>query len=397
MSRKLYEKFRGNYVGVFPPEGGWQAGRKGIRRKLCPIEKLEHLSELERTMRLTELYSRKAREISDEKYQKEQERKKKAQRKLWTVKQASDAWLTSVAARCSKKTVDSYKPTIKYYLEACGNHPMLEYDSQKYELFLKYLNIEANYRGKKLADTSKHTHVRQLKNFLLFCVDKRIIDHMERLKMPRLPSKDMHTLELIEIGRLRKYLNDQRIFYLETGDEKKALDMKNMHRAFMMATQLILRLGAIWSLRLDCISMENRIVHIRDNKELGWKNKGLKWPDKPVNEKMYEFLVQDFSERNPEEKYYLDDGHGNQWNHNQGCISTLGTEIFKALNFPKGMKPFHWGMRATMITELLLAGEDPYSVQQLADHSNIRTTMLYLNKRKVHQKKASDRIGSLLD
>ena len=96
MSRKLYEKFRGNYVGVFPPEGGWQAGRKGIRRKLCSIEELEQLSNLERTLWLTELYSRKAREINDERYQKEQERKKKAQRKFWTVSQAIEFWLSAV-------------------------------------------------------------------------------------------------------------------------------------------------------------------------------------------------------------------------------------------------------------------------------------------------------------
>ena len=64
MSRKLYEKARGNYVGIFPPPGGWQAGRKGLRRMLCKADEVDHLDEMDRTIRLTEMFSRKARELS---------------------------------------------------------------------------------------------------------------------------------------------------------------------------------------------------------------------------------------------------------------------------------------------------------------------------------------------
>ena len=73
----------------------------------------------------------------------------------------------------------------------------------------------------------------------------------------------------------------------------------------------------------------------------------------------------------------------------------MASKIFKELGLPS-IKPFHWGMRATMITELLLVGEDPYAVQQLADHDSIKTTMLYLNRRKVKQKKADDRIALIM-
>ena len=81
--------------------------------------------------------------------------------------------------------------------------------------------------------------------------------------------------------------------------------------------------------------------------------------------------------------------------YDQGDISTMASKIFKELGLPS-IKPFHWGMRATMITELLLVGEDPYAVQQLADHDSIKTTMLYLNRRKVKQKKAVDRIALIM-
>lgn len=395
MSRKLYEKFRGNYMGLFPPEGGWQAGRKGIRRKLSAIEDMQHLSEMERTIRLTELYSKKAREITDERFQKEQERKKKAQRKFWSVKQARELWLTSVMATCVEKTAKMYSRSVELYIIACGNHEMRDYDEDKYYLYLKYLNNEAQYRGRKLADTSKHTHVRHLKNFLLFCLDKKIIDSMQRLKMPALPKKDMRTMTLDDIDKLKRHLiTSLKIAEMES-DLKAIRNMKNMLRAFMLSTQLLSRVGAIWSLKLENIDLASGLIYIRDNKELGWRNKWRKSPDKPINDDLDEFLRNDLSHRGRFEKYYLDKGNGEPWFSGPGSISNLATKIFKELNLPS-IKPFHWGMRATMITELLLVGTDPYSVKELADHDSIETTMLYLNKRKVKQKTAVDGISQLM-
>ncbi len=395
MSRKLYEKARGNYVGIFPPPGGWQAGRKGLRRILCRIDEVESFDEINRTIRLTEMYSRKLREINDENHKKEEERKKKKQRKHWTVNKAKELWLTSVRATCVEKTAKMYSRSLDLYVLACDNHEMSEYDYQKYNTFLGYLGNEATYRGRKISDTTKHTHVRHMKNFLLFCVDKQIIDKMERLKMPELPKKDMQTLELKDLHKIKRYLVSQLAIAEIENDLKATVDMKNMLRAFMLATQIVARLGAIWSLPLVKIDLKKRLIHIRDNPELGWKNKFGKWPDKPVNGELYEFLKKDLSERKPGEKYYLDRGNGEQWFSDQGNISTMASRIFKELGLPS-IKPFHWGMRATMITELLLVGEDPYAVQQLADHDSIKTTMLYLNRRKVEQKKAVDRIALLM-
>ena len=395
MSRKLYERVRGNYVGIFPPPGGWQAGRKGLRRTLCKTDEVDHLDEMDRTIRLTEMYSRKAREITDEQHKKEEERKKKQQRKHWTVNQAKELWLTSVKAGCEEKTVKMYKRSLELYISACGNHEMADYDFQKFDTYKVYLRDEANYRGRKLAKTTIHTHARHFKNFLIFCYDKAIIDKREKLKMPELPKKDMRTLQLKDINKIKRHIVTQISIYELEGDAKKATDYKNMMRAFMLATQMVARLGAIWSLTLKNVDLKSRMIYIRDNKELGWKNKFNKWPDKPVNDDLYDFLVKDLSERKPTERYYLDKGNGQPWYYDSGDISTMASDIFRELKLP-AIKPFHWGMRATMITELLLDGEDPYCVQQLADHDSIETTMLYLNKRKVKQKKAADGIVRLM-
>ena len=382
-------------MGLFPPEGGWQRGRKGIQRALCSIDELEHLSELDRAIWLTEMYSRKAREINDERFLKEQERKKKAQRKLWTVKQACELWITAVKVHGSEKTAKMYKRSINLYVTACGNHEMRDYDNDKYLDYLKYLKNEATYRGRKLADTTVHTHVRQLKNFLLFCKDKKIIAEIERLKMPHLPKKDMRTLTLDHLEKIKRHIVVTLKMAEIESDLKTIRNMKNMLRAFMMGTQMIGRVGAMWSLKLENIDLESRLVYIRDNPELKWKNKWRKHPDKPMTDELYEFLKKDLSERGRHERYYLDKGNGEPWFLDQGSLSTFASNLFKKLNLPK-VKPFHWGMRATMITELLLQKTDPYAVQQLADHENIKTTMLYLNTRKVQQKNAVDGISQLM-
>lgn len=395
MSRKLYEKYRDNYVGIFPPVGGWQAGRKGLRRKLCSIDELKNLSELDRTMRLTEMYSRKAREINDEQLKKEQERKKKEQRKRWTVQQSVDLWLTSCRAGCVEKTVKMYKRSLNLYVQACDNHEMLDYDFQKFDTYKVYLRDEATYRGRKLSKTTIHTHTRHFKNFLIFCHDKGIIEKKEKLKMPELPKKDMETLTIKKVLKIKRHLITQASIYEIEGNNIQARNYKNMLRAFMLATLMIARRGAIWSLMLKNIDLQSKMVYIRDNKELKWKNKFNKHPNKPINDDLYEFLKSDLSERKPAERYYLDKGNGEPWYYHASDVSAMGTKVFKELNLPN-IKPFHWGMRATMITELLLNGEDPYAVQQMADHDSIETTMLYLNKRKVKQKKAADGIARLM-
>jgi integrase len=102
---------------------------------------------------------------------------------------------------------------------------------------------------------------------------------------------------------------------------------RNLYRSFMLATNCLMRVGAIYALPLDAIDLEARVIRVRDVPELGWKNKGSKWPNKPISQRLYEFLKEDLANR------------------------------------------------------LLNDGESPQKVQQLADHADIQTTMRYYNTR----------------
>lgn len=407
MSRQLFSKRGDKWVGEFPPEGGWEKGRRGIRRTLCSVKSISHLPEMEQHLKLVELYQVKARELhrANEQEKEEQKEKQKAKNN-WTVKQASKVWLDEVGIERSSETVKSYRNTIRYYIEANKNHKIRDYDKEHEVAFLSYLKTLPGKSGNKMAVTSQNVHARQLRVFLGWCYnEQRILKHKPIVNAPSVKKKDMVTLEMEELEKLRRFIiseyergvanRSKELSKKEQADNERLIrDMRNLLRAYMVATQSLLRLGAIWQLPLNCIDMKRRIIRIRDNESLGWENKKDKWPDKPINDVLYDFLKKDLVERGEKEKFWLDRGDGRQWFTDRSDVSNKATEACKNAGLPK-LKPFHWGMRATMITQMLLAGVDPYAVQQLADHESINTTMLYLDGRKVKQKNAADAAAQL--
>jgi integrase len=201
-------------------------------------------------------------------------------------------------------------------------------------------------------------------------------------------------MEVFSIAQLER-LKVQLLTQIEEADTpRKKVNAVNLLRAFNMATSCLMRIGAIGAQELKNIDLEKRVVKIRDVPALEWKNKGYKWPNKPINKAFYEFLEQDLANRGKKEKYYLDDGHGNTWYSHVSDISSAMSKACKAAGLPEGVKPFHWGMRAALITWLLNAGEKPQKVQQLADHASLQTTMKYYNTREASQREAVDNLPS---
>ncbi len=125
-----------------------------------------------------------------------------------------------------------------------------------------------------------------------------------------------------------------------------------------MYTQALLRVGAVWSLRLDHIKLSRRTIQICDNLDLNWTNKAHKQPDKPINDKLYKILKQDLKNRPPEHVYYLDNGCGQPWYQATGEMGRAMKKVQQKVGLPD-VKPFHEAFRATMITELTLCSRKP--------------------------------------
>ena len=397
MSRSLFSQRGDKYVGEFPPEGGWQKGRRGIRRTLCSAASVSHLSDMERQMKLMELYQVQARKIQRQwETEKEAKKKKKRQKKSWTVRQACNQWIESVKAESnSKNTHQGYRRSVDLYIQANGNHVLADYESSHHTRYLNYLKSSVEYQGKKIGASTQNKHVRHFRIFVGWCYDNELLDRIPRLKAPKVQKKDMDTYEIEDLEKIRCHIESE----LERGiaEENRRLvrDMKNARRVWWLATYSLLRLGAIWALPIDNIDLRRGLIRIRDNQELNWQNKKRKWPNKPISPKLAKFLKQDLKSRGPDEKYYLDKGDGQPWFYDRGDISTLFGELCQACNLPK-LKPLHWGFRATMITHLLNNGADLVEVQQLADHDDINTTLDYRDTRRSDQRKAADQLDDLI-
>ena len=201
----------------------------------------------------------------------------------------------------------------------------------------------------------------------------------------------MDTYEVADLTRARLLLEKRLAEYTRPKD---IIAARNMLRALMLATQTILRLGAIWSLPLSAIDMKRRVIRIQEVKALGWVPKKMKFPNKPINDTLFKFLQQDLASRSPREKWFLDKGDGSQWHLDKSNISHYAAALFKELGLPR-IKPFHHAFRATMITHLLNHGTKPTDVQQLADHSSLATTMKYFNTRKASQDAATSNLPEL--
>jgi integrase len=395
MSRKEFG-YRGKYiVGIFPedPGIGHIRGRRGIRRTLCSRKEVRDMEPHAAAEYIARLHAAKQYEIRraqiDERLAID---KKKAQNRAATFSLASSEWLGVVKASNSAKTYILYRSTINLYLKTIGDHK-LKYFDRSYNV--RFLNTLAEQKSKRppfsiISNATQNMHTRHLQNFISWAYDWEYLTKPIRIKKAKLVKKDMKTFTIEEVNALQAHLKSK---YYEKNNPRLTRLNKNLYRAFMLARHTLVRSGHLWALKLNNIDLEHKLIYFTENAALNWKPKGMKWPNKPINRTLMTFLKEDLKGRNELEQYYLDKGDGRPWYLNHSNISKPLRAACNELGLSKQIKPFHWGIRATFITYLLNEGVPPQEVQQLADHSDISTTMGYYNTRASSQKNAVDMLG----
>lgn len=395
MRQTIFTDKQGNVIGEFAhnPVEGFKAGRRGLRRRLMTAAQAATYSP-ERLMPVAQdLYDNEEKRIREKAFV-ANEKKAQAQYRLAniTLSEAAQKWRAHLDITNSAKTIGLYFKTIRLYLEIVGDHRLKDFSRDHNLRFLAGLQqAPSRPNGPLISITTQHTHLRQLNNFLRWAYDNELIDKQHRLKKPKLPEKDMLVFSVDQLATLKAHLMSKAGI---SAHPSSLVRKATLQRAFMLATNCLLRVGAVWSLPLSAIDLDARVIRIADVPELGWKNKASKWPTKPINQALYDFLKEDLASRGAKEKWFLDDGQGALY---YSAVSALGRNMsleVKACGLPTGVKPFHWGMRAAMITYLLNNGVAPQMVQQLADHSDLSTTMKYYNTREASQRAAVDLLPS---
>lgn len=384
----------GHIVGHFPHDAnaGFTASRNGLRRRLISAKEAETIPPdllgdiAQQRYDAEEKRIRERQFVADEK-----KRQAEYRRKNLSLADAADHWLKHVAVVASDKTAARYAQTIRLYLYTVGDHRLRDFSLDHNVRFYDALASTGavNRGGRTISAATQNMHMRHLSVFLHWAFDNELIDKLPRLKKAQPKIKEMEVFSLQHLNQLKLWLLSN---LEQAAPGRPAVNARNLLRAFMLATNALLRKGAIGSLPLSGIDLEARLVRVRDVPELGWKNKASRWPNKPMNSRLFDFLQADLAARGPKERWYLDDGRGNPWYADQSHISKAMTKACKSAGLPAGVKPFHWGMRAAMITWLLNDGEAPQRVQMLADHASITTTMRYFNTREASQKSAVERL-----
>lgn len=395
MARKLITIEGPNYIGHYPHdiEEGWRPDRNGLRRKLASVADLNHLEKHERNSLLKNLYYQKEQEIRKQQARAyEDNLKKEASRKKIKIREALKEWVEELRVTNSEKTLRNYMHSAEYYLKSCGNHPLSEFKRSHNIKFMDYLQSYRKANGEALSPVTISKHIRHFGVFLNWAYEHDLIPKKIKLKNVRVPQKDMDTLDIEKIVQAMVLCKEK-----EQAQHRKAEKLRytSLYRAMMVAKNTLLRAGSIWSLPLENIDLNNRIIKIRPVPELNWHPKGILHPDKPINDELYRFLKADFKDRNPEERWYLDKGDGEQWRKDGGDLSREAAKFFKEIGYPK-IKPFHHGFRSALITHLLVDQKLPISiVQHMADHSTPATTAKYLDSRRISQKEVANLLSDL--
>jgi len=371
---------------------------------------LAGLNDHAKAMKLSTLYTKTVRSFRDGKSGERKKREKKKQQiKSETLGQAINAYLKEIDQNESSRTFKEYKNSLFLYLKTVGDFQLKFFDRDEHNIpFFNFLSSPTAYNGKRpYSRDTQNKHQRHVQGFFNWCKLSERINENVVIKKARRVSKDMDTLEISELEKLKKYIHLRLLESIEkeknaTGERERkeaarwVVNYKNLLRSIFLGQHTLLRTGAMWSLKLSNIDLERKQIKIRDNDELNWVNKWKKWPNKPINDVLAKILKADIESRPKCERYYLDNGQGGPWYEQEGDMPRLLGRVMLEAGLPKLDMPYHYGIRATMCTNLLLAGENIVKVQCLMDHRDISTTMKYLNKRKVNQADATDNLAALL-
>lgn len=359
---------RGIWVGRFHDFKSENGNVK--KATLCRIADVEYM-----TMKDGSKRKRSKRQILNEverlwtqKYQELKQGASRGPHKNTRLKfsEAAQEFLDAKAKTRDQKTVNHYSDSCNQLIECLESdfnvhNPPRNFDTQ----FCDWL------QKKGVSDASVNSRIRDVQACLNWLFKKKVIKtkyYLEKLRATDpTPGRfsDQQLLDMIDYMERRIYHpRDQKEYKLGVA----------MMRSFMMMRYTAMRAGEVRALPLTRIQDQ---LHIADVEEENYRVKGRQEAYLPILPELQTFLDNDLSAREPNEKWYLDNGRGGiHWSG----VAEMGRPFKKMCDFLgiKGVKPLH-GFRSTAISNLLDNGVSPRIVQKLARHTKIETTLSYHN------------------
>lgn len=293
-----------------------------------------------------------------------------------------DYSLYCTSKNLSQKTIISYDKTLQLfamYLENELNVVSFEQVEPKHiRHYIKYLQERGKYTvaianvdinspenrddfGKELSPNTINNYIRNIKVFFNFMVEERYIRESPAERIKYLKKREK-IKEAITREELKKILDQFDVLTLHG------------HRDYIITKLLVstgARIGETLSLTDDDIDFKNGVIIFKDTKN---KKEKLGYLTNRMSFELKRWI-------NFREKYSQ---HPNEWLFptNRGTklqVTSYGKSLRNA-GKKAGIEDVHpHRLRATFAIEFLRNGGSIHVLSRLLDHSNIQTTMIYLN------------------
>jgi len=272
--------------------------------------------------------------------------------KVFTVKDLFQRKLSDVELNHKPKTLVMYRYIFRLYIQLCGDgllNKVLPEDLIKYKTL----------RSRQVSKVSVNIEVRILKTTMKYSCSRQVRMLKEN------PFSDIEQFKI----------SDRKKVYIPDSDLKKILDSTvnpELKEIFIIGSLTAMRRGEILSLKYKNIDLDNRCIIIDNDADFETKTK--QYRTIYLSDKLYAIFLG-----------YFQDESGNAILHSPDqkifkASPDLATKTFKKivrkLQLPDSYK-FH-SLRHTAITNLLRKGNVSIA-QEVAGHSSIKTTQLYLH------------------
>ena len=227
---------------------------------------------------LNRMYQDKQIELKEKKEHKEQAILK--EKNGLQVQVAMQNWLDHVTEFRNKRTVTEYELLCRRYIEAVGDHSVLEVKLFHQENFLNAL------RRKHLSEHTQEKYLRQLQIFWNWAFEQEYVDKHVKITKLRPISREPLIFELDYLHRLEELLKQK----MNSKERHYRLSALNQYRAFWCLKETGMRGSEICSLKIANIDLDKAIIKIRDEESVGFRVKGRREENVYISSVLLEFL-----------------------------------------------------------------------------------------------------------
>ena len=283
------------------------------------------------------------------------------------IQELMQSWLDDEVEPSAKPgTLSEYRRTCSLFLDICGNPRIRRFRKHHATKFQNGL------AGRDLSDSGVRKHQRQLQIFLNWSFSEEHLAKPVRIKKIKVSRRGPEIFSESELQLLQATI-ETALSSNPNSYQKRCI--KNHLRAFMLARHGVLRSGEILNLPLRHLLLDESLIRISAVAENNWAPKTRQERFIPMNPELVEFIRKDLELREPGERWFLDNGKGEQaFSTNSQLTQALRRHLKRSGLVRAGLKPLH-SLRSTGITRMLANGGKLDFVMKIAGHSNPQTTL----------------------